>query len=214
MSGFFTELFRALFQATLPLAAFSFALVWWAVKRGYFKGEGGVRGLDREVKALNKSRKLEKKQNKLDKKRRKQATRNGEKLEPQKKTRKDPIAEKWMQFGGGFYGLVAFYTYVLIEWDEIADFISNFGGFWQMIRNISVGALIDLFIDSIMNFVAAITWPIYWLARTAGEWIWVWLVAAYAGYWIGTRLAQHAVAKEWGVDINLPLGLRNDDEDD
>ena len=207
MMGFFTELMRALFQATLPLAVFSFALVWWAIRRGYFKGEGGVRGLDREVKALNKARKQEKK-------RRKKAAKNGEKPVSQQQKSKDPIAEKWMSFGGGFYGLVAFYTYVLIEWDEIADFIANFGGFWQMIRNISVGAVIELIIDSIMNFVAAITWPVYWMNKTAGEWLWVWLVASYLGYWIGTRLAQHAIAKEWGIDINLPLGLNKKDDED
>ena len=50
MAGFIHELFRAFFQATLPLAVFSFALVWWTIKRGYFKGGSGVRALDREVK--------------------------------------------------------------------------------------------------------------------------------------------------------------------
>ena len=206
VSGFFTELFRALFQATLPLAAFSFALIWWAIKRGYFKGEGGVRALDREVKEFNKNRKLEKKQ-------RKQAKKNGEELAGPGRRKTDPVAEKWLAFGGGFYGLVAFYTYVLIEWDEIVEFVANFGGFWSMVSNISVGAIISLIINSIMNFIAALIWPVYWMGKAATEWLWLWLVAAYAGYWLGAKCAQHAVMKQWGFDVRWPLGLKDEDED-
>ncbi len=41
-----------------------------------------------------------------------------------------------------------------------------------------------------MNFVTAIVWPVYWMKRIDTGQVWIWFVMAYAGYWVGLKLAQ------------------------
>ena len=36
-----------------------------------------------------------------------------------------PLQKKWAKFGGGFYGIVAFFTYIVVEVIEIITTISN-----------------------------------------------------------------------------------------
>ncbi len=180
--GFINETLHALFKMGLPVGAFAFGLAWWAISRGYVNGEGGVSGIGKEFKALSDKRKKNRKERKQIKK--------GKAPEREISDQKfDPVQEKWMKFGGGFYGVVAFYTYVLIEWNEIVDFIAGFGGFLEMLKRVSVGAVIELIVNSIMNFVAAIAWPFYWIANSSNEYFWVWFIVAYAGYWVGIKLA-------------------------
>lgn len=168
-----SDLFRALGMAFLPLFLLSFGLVWWALHRGRLEGES-VSDLQRSIESLGKARK--------------------DKDDPQKV---DPVLEKWFRFGGGFYGSVALYTWLLIEWDDVADFL---GGLGDIVLNFDPGALIslviNLFIESIMNFVAAIAWPAYWLGEARNPWLWILL--AYGGYWLGIKAAQHAAGKRWG----------------
>jgi hypothetical protein len=189
--GFVRETLRALLNMGLPVGFFSFGLVWWAISRGYLNGDGGVTGIGKEIKALSDERKKTNKERKKIKK--------GKAPDRSLEERKfDPVQEKWMKFGGGFYGVVAFYTYVVIEWNEIVDFVSGFGGFIAMFGRISVAALIELMVNSIVNFIAAIAWPFYWVSNAQSEFFWVWFMVAYAGYWAGIRLALLAVERNWG----------------
>ncbi len=159
------DLFRALWMAALPLFLLSFALVWWALHRGRLEGRS-VSELQRSIQSLGKARK--------------------DKEKPQKV---DPALEKWFRFGGGFYGLVALYTWLLIEWDEVWGFLTGLG---DIVIRIDLGGLISLvivfFIESIMNFVTAIAWPAYWLGEARQPWLWV--ILAYGGYWLGIKAAR------------------------
>lgn len=107
-----------------------------------------------------------------------------EELDPRKR-KFDFLHSKWVEFGGGFYGVVAFYTYLLIELGEVKDF---FAGLANLLNQSLVGLLVNFFIQSIMNFVIAITWPVYWLSRIHSE-QWLWVIGAYGGYWLGARAA-------------------------
>jgi hypothetical protein len=204
--GLISEIWRAFWAMALPVGLFSFGLVWWAVYRGYLRGDGGVSGVGKEIKALSTERKRLKKQRAKIKKGKAE-----EPEQPLQERKFDPLQEKWMKFGGGFYGVVAFYTYVLIEWREIADFIANFGGFFEMIQRVSLGAVIELIVNSIVNFVAAIAWPVYWISRADQAYLWVWFATAYGGYWLGIRLAltvQQGWFKDWLV---TPRDVEDDD---
>jgi len=203
--GLISEIWRSLWSMALPVGAFSFALVWWSINRGYLQGDGGVSGVGKEIKALSDERKKARKLRGKIKK--------GKAPEqPVEERRFDPVQEKWLKFGGGFYGVVAFYTYALVEWREIADFIANFGGLLEMLRRIGIGAVIELLVNSIINFVAAIAWPVYWIRQASGAYIWVWFVAAYAGYWLGIRLALTARQQGWGSGwLVTPRDAEEDD---
>lgn len=181
------DLFRALFVAGLPMFALSFLMVWWALHRGRLDGTS-FKELQQSIQSLGKQRKEQRKGQLKDR-----GNDSGQ------KEKMDPALEKWFRFGGGFYGLVALYTWLLIEWDEVADFFTGLG---EVVLSFDFGRLIqvviNLFIESIMNFVAAIAWPAYWLRETGQPW--VWLLVAYGGYWLGVRAAQRAAKQRWADD--------------
>ena len=166
------DLLIAVFTAGLPLFLLSFLMVSWALYRGRLAGQT-VKEIQGSIDALGKARK--------DK------TNNQD---------MDPALAKWFRFGGGFYGLMALYTWLLIEWDDAASFIFQLG---DIVINLDpgllIGALVEFFVESVMNFVLAIAWPAYWLTETGD--VWLKLIVAYGGYWLGIRAAQHAWHEGW-----------------
>jgi len=175
------EFFRALFQAGIPVAVTSFLLVWWAQKNGYINPVSGLKEFENEVKNLSKakSRNKKKKKDGIDE------------ADLEDIHQMNPVHNKWLSFGGGFYGVVGLLTYAVVELGEIRDFIRQFGGLSSLIADITPQLFIGLFIDSIKNFVVAIAWPVYWLSDIRSDHIWIWFVVAYLGYWAGSRYALH-----------------------
>jgi hypothetical protein len=165
-----TEIFEAIWKLALPVAAVSFVMVWWALKKGLLQETEQVKALTNEIKAMSRLKR-------------------GEKPDM------NPLHSKWMKFGGGFYGIVAIYTYGLVEWDELRTFVADFGGFGAFIRNLNIGVLVNIFIEGFKNFITAISWPVYWMAEFGAERIWIWGGMAYAGYWLGMKIAQQLVAR-------------------
>jgi len=106
-----------------------------------------------------------------------------------------------MKFGGGFYGIVAFFTYIVVEVIEISTMIANFGGFFDFLKQLNVGIIIDILVEALTNFITAMTWPLYWMKRIETDQTWIWFVIAYAGYWLGIKLAQVMVQRRSGAGI-------------
>ncbi|KAA3652275.1 MAG: hypothetical protein DWP95_00080 [Proteobacteria bacterium] len=101
----------------------------------------------------------------------------------------DFLANKWLTFGGGFYGLVAVLTYIIVEAREVFDLLSMPSGSEGIFSGISIGMIIRFFIDSLMNFITAISWPVYWM-NTGQAPFWQWFMAAYGGYLAGKMLVK------------------------
>ena len=164
----FYEAIEALIKAGLPVALVSFLLMYWALHRGHLQETGSMKALQEELKQMSKDKKNRTKTN-------------------------DPIHNKWMKFGGGFYGVVAMLTLLVIEWSDIRGF--GWGGFREILDNFEIGLvvelIIDLLIESFKNFIAAITWPVYWMDVVDSQYVWIWFAAAYAGYSGGTHLARY-----------------------
>ena len=180
--GFLIEVFWALLMVGLPIAAFTLAIVWWALQRGHFKETLDTRALGREIK--NFSRK--------NKKNKKNKTGNTDTLHP--------VQKKWAKFGGGFYGIVAFFTYIVVEVREIITMIISFGGFIEFLKQLDFSVIISVFIEAITNFVSAMVWPWYWMQRIDTDQTWIWFVIAYAGYWAGLKAAQLLIQHRPGVE--------------
>jgi hypothetical protein len=187
------ELFRALFQAGVPVAVTSYLLIWWALKNEYLQNPSNMKDIKIHFKGLSKARSRKRKE---EKKRRK-AGESAEDMEPgqQDPHKMNPIHNKWLAFGGGFYGVVGLLTYAVVELVEIRDFITQFNGFLSLFTDVTLELFIGFFINSIMNFVVAIAWPAYWLSDISSDYIWIWFVAAYIGYSAGVRLALHQASK-------------------
>jgi hypothetical protein len=166
------NILATIFTAGLPLFLLSFALVSLALHRDWLAGET-VQEIQDSIDALGKAQKDKNERRKMD-----------------------PALGKWFSFGGGFYGLVALYTWLQIEWEDVANFLQGLGGvLFDMDPGAVFGLVIELFVESIMNFVTAIGWPAYWLAESRSAWIM--LFAAYAGYWLGIKAAQYAWQRGW-----------------
>jgi hypothetical protein len=229
-----SDIFYAILFAGLPLMALTFAVIWWALHRGRLRGES-VGELQKSIQALAARQKSDKKKAKQKNKGntgRKRTAKHGadfnamisgtEPLDsggdpdrPRKSAEKlDPVLEKWFSFGGGFYGLVALYTWLVIEWNEVWGFLSDLPG---IVFSVDLGALIGLvvgfFIESLMNFITAIAWPIYWLDVAGNPWVWI--AVAYGGYWLGIKAAQQAMGKRWlGETPDLAGAVTRSDDDD
>ena len=160
------EALRAMLLVGLPITLFTLAIVWWGMREGHFLATDDSKELRRELKAMSRG---------------KTKTENGN---------RSLIHKKWARFGGGFYGIVAFFTYIVIEVTEIATMIINIGGLWEFIKNLGIDVIIRVFIDALINFITAMVWPLYWLTRIDTGHTWLWFVAAYTGYWLGLKLAQ------------------------
>lgn len=163
LAAMIETIFVAAFKAGLPVAVASYGLTWWALRNDYLGSVVDIAELEKQVK-----------QQRKDKKNRKKA---------------DPVHNKWLAFGGGFYGVVALLTYVVIELGEIRDFFLQFESIAAFFSSVAFDMLIRLIIGAFMNFIFAIAWPWYWMGDIAGSHIWVWFAMAYGGYWAGTRLA-------------------------
>ena len=161
--GFLAELVRAIFLVGVPMAGFSVVIVWWALRRGYFNELSDTRALGKEIKMMSKNK-------------------GEQKL--------DPVQQKWVKFGGGFYGVAAFFTWTIIEVSDLIAMVMEFGGFLQFLKALGFNLVIEVIIEAIMNFVSAMIWPFYWLQRIDTGHTWLWFLTAYGGYWVGLKLAQ------------------------
>lgn len=157
----------------VPVGIFTLALVWWALQGGHFKESLDSDALRREIKAMSG--------------RKKKKTKEDKKKEDKKL---HPLQKQWARFGGGFYGIVAFFTYIVVEVLEIITMISNFGGIIDFIKQLNFNVIVQIFVQAIMNFVTAMVWPFYWMKRIETGEVWIWFLMAYAGYWAGLKLAE------------------------
>ena len=179
---FLIEIFWALLMVGVPVGVFTLALVWWVLQRGHLKGSLDAAALKQEILAMSHSKKKRKKKNKKE----------GNKEETGEL---HPLQKKWAKFGGGFYGIVAFFTYIVVEVSEIITMISDFGGLVDFIKQFNLNVIIDMAVKALMNFVTAITWPVYWMDRIDTHQVWIWFLMAYAGYWAGLKVAQVLVQR-------------------
>lgn len=164
------EIIEALFKVALPVGIFSYLLVTWSIKTGRVSGKGDRSSLRTELKAMRKSRKAK-----------------------SAKT-KNPFHNKWLKFGGGFYGAVGLYTFLIIEIREIIDFINGYESVEATMATLGnsslISTVVSFFVNSLINFIKAIAWPGFWAGELGSANILLWLGIAYGGYWLGMNIAR------------------------
>ncbi|MCB1583062.1 MAG: hypothetical protein R3E90_11220 [Marinicella sp.] len=107
------------------------------------------------------------------------------------------MMSKWVAFGGGFYGVMALLTYLVVEFYEVVDFFTSEKTIWATITSLGVGDVVNFFINSVMNFITAIAWPFYWLRNIHGYSAWIWFVVVYLGYLSGQAVAKYQHGKKF-----------------
>lgn len=157
----------------IPVGVTAYFLIGWMLHSGKIEPFGNKKELEEKLKALKKGRK-------------------------ERKEKETNFAlKKWMTFGGGFYGTAAFYTYFVIELLEIINFIGKMLDPANWTINIGIDLIVNFIINSIMNFVSAILWFQYWEIGD-NSYIWINFLAAYAGYFLGSKMANIHLAKDVG----------------
>lgn len=183
------DVFWAILMVGVPVAAFTLAIVWWSLEKGHFSETLDTKALEREIKAMSAKKKDKKKkgENTVD--------------EPVNDKKLHPVQKKWSKFGGGFYGIVGLFTYLVIEFFEIMEMIRNLGGFFQFISKFGFDVIINIIISAFTNFITALIWPMYWLRRIETDQPWVWFVVAYLGYLSGLKLAQRLAQRKAKAEL-------------
>jgi hypothetical protein len=187
------EILRALFKAGIPVALASYALVWWTLRHGYLGTVNSLKEVEQGFSRLSKEKKSEAREYKKALKAAKRVAGPGVE-KPSGTRRLNPVHDKWLKFGGGFYGVVGLLTYGVVELAELRDFFLGFGNLRAFFAHLGLDMLIGIIVGAVKNFLAAIAWPMYWLSDIQSDYIWAWFIVAYAAYWAGAKLALYRFA--------------------
>jgi hypothetical protein len=111
----------------------------------------------------------------------------------------DRLMKHWSSFGGGFYGLAALWTFVIIEIRDAINFIFYFPGLDALFEDGLISLLVGVIVNQFTNAISALVWFNYWPAES----VLVWVIAAYLGYWTGLELAKrgYLLSLEKGIDL-------------
>ena len=161
----FSEIFVAFFNLGIPV----FLITWYLLRRLYRAGKL-EKGVDFET--LKSQLKGMKKEAKSD----------------------DFLHRNWMKFGGGFYGITAVATLMLIELADLISFVRDFPGFATLFENGLVALIVDFIVNQIQNFITSILWFAHWGDGGAGMLIWA--LMAYLCYYLGVRASERSI-EDW-----------------
>lgn len=166
MFGLIAELLEAILFLGGPLFCLSWFLFSWLYGSGDIDRKADQKSIKEQLKSRAKS--LKKKRKLGD------------------KSKAAYVYGRWAAFGGGFYGLAALWTFVVIEVVQAIDFTLNFPGFAALFEDGFVNFAVDLLINQISNMVSAFVWFGYWPSNT----VILWVLVAYCGYRLGMELAK------------------------
>lgn len=198
------EALRAAVFAALPIACFTFLTVQWSIVSGRlprFSDKKDLQAKFEKIRNDAKEAKKKAKQNKL-------AGQTPQEETPpffHKRKGGDILYGKLLFFGGGFYGTMALFTYMIIEVEEILSFFGKIINVTHWQFTFSIHFLIDLFINSIMNIVAAFIW-----FQTLPKYVdvnngFIWIAVAYLGYLGGIQFTKLKGDQAWQL---LSTGLQ------
>ncbi len=170
------DLFKAMVIAGVPIALFSYYLVKLTQEKVKLKANN-AKQLQNELKTL----KIQKKK--------------GDNFF------KHAMQKKFMKFGAGFYGIVAFITYMHIEVYQVITFVQNYTDWQHFIDSIGFGMLVNFLIEAVMNLVTAFAWPIYWFKYLPIDSFWIWLLVA---------IFAHSAAVKYALSRTTPISNKEE----
>lgn len=154
---------EAILKLGLPMAVFSWLLFHWLFSDGNL-------GRDVKHKALKSQLKEQKKQLKTS---------------GNKKVRF--VYDRWAWFGGGFYGLAGLWTFLVIEFNDLVNFLST-GNYLAGLETGILNVVISFLINQLTNSIQALLWFSYWPGP--GQSMLIWIAVGYLGYWAGVEMAR------------------------
>jgi len=120
------------FYMSLFVGLFSYALYTFSYKGGYSNNDGTVKRKPKRSEVTG--------------------------LKQDRKTGHFAI-DKWLVFGGGYYGTVALVKLTLSEVKQTYEFLSDWEGVIAYFSNFDFGTVVSFFINQLKTFISAIIWP-------------------------------------------------------
>lgn len=158
------ELLSATIQLGLPVAALSWLLFYRLYSRGELARDADRKTISASLKEIRKA-------------------------EKQSKQPADSVLHaKWMKFGGGFYGVAALWTLLVIEASGAAGVLANPTSLEGMFRGGLGGFIARWITNQVGTLVEAALWFSWWPGKGSSPLVWV--IVAYAAYMAGLRLAR------------------------
>ncbi len=161
------NLLRVTFELGLPVAALSWLLFYRLYSRGELARDADHKAIRSNLKEI------------------KRATKESD-------SHADSLLHtKWMKFGGGFYGIAALWTLIVIEVGGVLSTIVHPSSIEQMFHGGPIDFIVNLLVNQFTTFIQAITWITWWPSEQHGRVGWMAIVVAYVGYLAGLNLARH-----------------------
>ncbi|TPH12096.1 hypothetical protein [Litorilituus lipolyticus] len=172
------DMIKAVLFVGLPVGVFSYVMMYYAYKNGYLTTDIAIED------AFKKH--------------------NQEYVSLSRKNKKELryFHSKWISFGGGFYGLVALLTFIIIELLQFTNFWLGVTGWHDVAALFTLDSLINMFIDAIKNMVAAAVWFTYWPDVFDTPNFIAWILVAYAGYRLGANFAKKHLVTQRKCKLN------------
>ncbi|NND81342.1 MAG: hypothetical protein HKN50_02815 [Gammaproteobacteria bacterium] len=194
------EFSAVLLKLGLPMTVLSWLMFTWLHAEGKINITADRKKLEADLKEVRKSHKQERKEKTKQRKRDKlpltqrfnfaKLQRLADADQDQANAEANIIFDRWTWFGGGFYGLAALWTFVVIETLDVFRFVFAFPGFTAIFEHGIISALVSLLVNQFTNIASAFTWFHYWYEQSVP----LALLIAYIGYWLGLKIAQYQAA--------------------
>lgn len=97
------------------------------------------------------------------------------------------LMENWVTFGGGYYGAMAFFTYLFLELGQLYEAIIKLARINFTIEAL-IKFLISEFTDAILNMVHAFIWFSYWPDVFDMAFQPSWLAVTYGAYLLAIKI--------------------------
>ena len=97
---------------------------------------------------------------------------------------------KWLDFGGGYYGIVAFVKLLLIELQQLKDFAIQWQKDGELPLDIGPHLIAEFFVQQIQAFVQAIIWPTHYLSNYSIFECAIFVGVTYMAYSWSAKLAK------------------------
>lgn len=125
------------------------------------------------------------------------------------------LQKKWMKFGGGFYGVAALWTLIVIEVGGAVSTIAHPSSIEDMFHGGPIDIIVNWVANQFSQFLQALLWFNWWSERGSSQA--VWFVVALVGYTCGLELARYEnavgtrlVGWDWRAQLRARLGRVED----
>lgn len=109
----------------------------------------------------------------------------------------DYWTNKWLRFGGGFYGLTALWTLIVIEIKELWWVVTHIPAVIELLSSGLFNLIIAFIKNQAVNFAHAFSWVVNW--GNSGFSL-ICFFSAYLGFYCGLKMATQRDMKD---DINI-----------